>query len=210
MRFADLDAVTVDGYGTLVRLVDPVPVLTGALAERGVEREPDAVRAAFLAEVAYYRPAAAGGRDAPSLASLRQECTQVFLQAAEADLEPASFVDAFMDAIVMEPEPGAVETLQSLRARGLELAVVSNWDIGLAEHLERLQLTSLVSAIATTAEAGAPKPEPAVFRLALERLGVGAARALHVGDEPGDAEGAAAAGMGFAPAPLSTAFEGWA
>jgi len=25
MRFADLDAVTVDGYGTLVRLVDPVP-----------------------------------------------------------------------------------------------------------------------------------------------------------------------------------------
>ena len=115
-----------------------------------------------------------------------------------------------MGAIVMEPEPGAVETLHSLRARGLELAVVSNWDIGLGEHLERLGLASLFSAIATTAEAGAPKPEPAVFLLALERLGVDAARALHVGDEPGDEEGAAAAGMRFAPAPLATAFEGWA
>jgi putative hydrolase of the HAD superfamily len=210
MRFADLDAVTVDGYGTLVRLVDPVPVLAGALAKRGVERQPDVVRAAFLAEVAYYRPAAPEGRDAASLASLRQECTRVFLEAADADLDPASFVDAFVGAIVMEPEPGAVEALQSLRARGLELAVVSNWDIGLAEHLERLGLASLFSAIATTAEAGAPKPEPAVFRLALEELGVDAARALHVGDEPGDEEGAAAAGMRFAPAPLATAFEGWA
>jgi putative hydrolase of the HAD superfamily len=109
----------------------------------------------------------------------------------------------------MEPEPGAVETLHSLRARGLELAVVSNWDVGLKEHLERLELASLFSAIATTAEAGAPKPEPAVFRLALERLGVDAERALHVGDEPGDEEGAAAAGMRFAPAPLARAFEGW-
>ena len=32
MRFAELDAVTVDGYGTLVRLVDPVPALARALA----------------------------------------------------------------------------------------------------------------------------------------------------------------------------------
>jgi putative hydrolase of the HAD superfamily len=209
MRFADLDAVTVDGYGTLVRLVDPVPMLAGALAERGVEREPDIVRTAFAAEVEYYRPSALEGRDTASLTTLRQECTRVFLEAADADLDPASFVDAFVGSIVMEPEPGAIETLHSLRARGLELAVVSNWDIGLAEHLERLGLASLFSAVATTAEAGAPKPEPAVFRLALERLGVDAARALHVGDEPGDEEGAAAAGMRFAPAPLATAFGGW-
>src|SRR5690349_12995007 len=103
MRFADLDAVTVDGYGTLVRLVDPVAMLAGALAERGVERAPDIVRAAFAAEVEYYRPAALEGRDAASLASLRQECTRIFLEAADADLDPASFVGAFMSSIVMEP-----------------------------------------------------------------------------------------------------------
>lgn len=209
MRFADLDAVTVDGYGTLVRLVDPVPVLCDALASRGVAREPDAVRKAFRAEVEYYRPRALSGADAESLATLRLECARVFLDAAEAGLEPASFVDAFIGSIVMEPIPGAVETLNGLRARGIELAVVSNWDVGLHEHLDRLGLTPLFSIVATTAEAGAPKPEPDVFRLALERLGVQPARALHVGDEDGDEQGAAAAGMRFAPAPLATAFEGW-
>jgi HAD superfamily hydrolase (TIGR01509 family) len=209
MRFAELDAVTVDGMGTLLTVVDPVPSLDRALRERGIEREVAALRRAFAAEVAYYRPRAATGRDPESLAALRLECARVFLQAAEAEVEADSFVDAFMRSIVLEPLPGALETLVGLRARGLELAVVSNWDVGLAEQLERIGAASLFTAIVTTAEAGAGKSEPAVFLLALERLGVEPARALHVGDEPEDEQGALAAGMRFAPAPLATAFEGW-
>jgi HAD superfamily hydrolase (TIGR01509 family) len=209
MRFADLDAVTVDGYGTLVGVADPVPPLQQALAEREIERPAETVRGAFLAEVEYYRPAALRGRDPESLAELRLECVRIFLDAAGAELEPASFVDAFMAAIAVEPEPGALETVGALRARGLDLAVVSNWDSGLAEQLERIGIASLFSTIVTTAEAGRPKTDPVVFRLALDRLGVDPARALHVGDEPEDEEGALAAGMRFAPAPLSTAFAGW-
>jgi putative hydrolase of the HAD superfamily len=210
MRFADLDAVTVDGYGTLVRLVDPVPALRQALAEMGFDCSADAAAAGFAAEVAYYRPNALLGRDRESLAALRLECARIFLEGAgAAELPSSSFVDAFMASIVLEPIPGAFETVRALRARGLEVAVVSNWDIGLTEQLERLGTGALFTTIVTTAEAGAPKPEPAVFRLALERLGVDAARALHVGDEPGDEEGARVAGMRFAPAPLETAFTGW-
>jgi putative hydrolase of the HAD superfamily len=209
MRFADLDAVTVDGYGTLVRLREPVPLFLEQLNSRGVESTAEAVTAGFAAEVAYYRPNALLGRDADSLAALRLECTRVFLEGAGVELEPGSFVEGFMASIVMEPIEGAFETVRGLRARGLEVAVVSNWDIGLTEQLERLGVAPLFTSIVTTAEAGAPKPEPAVFRLALERLGAAAGRALHVGDESGDEEGARAAGMQFAPAPLSTAFAGW-
>ena len=209
MRFAELDAVTVDGYGTLVQLVDPVPALGLSLRARGIERDDDSVRRAFAAEVTHYRQHAPSGRDAETLAALRLDCTRVFLETAAADLEPSSFVESFMDAIVMEPIPGAFETVTSLRNRGLELAVVSNWDIGLLERLEQLGAAALFMAIVTTAEAGAGKPDPAVFRLALERLGVEPARALHVGDEPTDEQGAAAAGMRFASAPVATAFEGW-
>jgi HAD superfamily hydrolase (TIGR01509 family) len=209
MRFADLDAVTVDGYGTLLRLRDPVPSLVRSLSERGLDRDPELVRAAFAAEVAYYRPEAVRGRDADSLAVLRGDCTGVFLRAAEADLEPSSFVDAFMASIRFDTLPGTVETLQSLRARGIELAVVSNWDVGLAEHLERLGIDRLFSAVVTSAEAGAAKPDPAAFRLVLRRLGVEPGRALHVGDEPEDEQGAAQAGMLFAHAPLETAFADW-
>jgi putative hydrolase of the HAD superfamily len=209
MRFAELDAVTVDGFGTLVRLVDPVPALERALHERRIERSPDVVRKAFAAEVAYYRPRAASGRDANSLAALRLECTRVFLETAEAKLEAESFVDAFIASIVLEPVPGSLEVAAALRRRGLELAVVSNWDVGLAELLERIGAASLFTTIVTTAEAGATKPDPIVFRLALERLGIEPDRALHVGDEPEDEQGSLAAGMRFAPAPLVTAFEGW-
>jgi HAD superfamily hydrolase (TIGR01509 family) len=209
MRFAELDAVTVDGYGTLVHLVDPVPALQRALGEHGIDCDAGAARAGFEAEVAFYRPNALRGRDPESLAALRLECARIFLEGAGAELPAASFVDAFMSAIVLEPIEGAFDTVRALRARGLELAVVSNWDIGLAEQLQRLGVETLFSTIVTTAEAGTPKPKPRVFRLALERLGVEAARALHVGDEPGDEEGARAAGMRFAPAPLATAFAGW-
>lgn len=209
MRFAELDAVTVDGYGTLVTLRDPIPLFQSQLRSHGIECSAEAVRAGFAAEVAYYRPNALLGRDAETLAALRLECTRIFLEGAGVELDAASFVDGFMASIVMRPIEGAVETVRSLRARGLEVGVVSNWDIGLTEQLERLGLASLFGAIATTAEAGAPKPEPAVFLLALERLGVDPSRALHAGDEQGDEDGAAAAGMRFAPAPLATAFEGW-
>jgi putative hydrolase of the HAD superfamily len=209
MRFAELDAVTVDGFGTLVRLVDPVPALDRALRGLGIERSAGVVRDAFAAEVDYYRPEAVSGRDAESLAALRLECTRVFLEAAGAEIEPDSFVSSFIGAIAFEAMPGALEAISGLRTRGLELGVVSNWDIGLAEHLERIGAASLFSAIVTSAEAGAAKPDPAVFALALERLGVEPERALHVGDEPADEEGARAAGMRFAHAPLHTAFEGW-
>ena len=85
---------------------------------------------------------------------------------------------------------------------------MSNWDVGLAEQLERIGADHFFSTVVTSAEAGAAKPDPAAFRLALQRLGVEPARALHVGDEAEDEEGAAAAGMRFAPAPLETAFAG--
>ena len=46
MHFAELEAVTIDGYGTLLHLIDPLPALGRALAAHGVERSDDAVTAA--------------------------------------------------------------------------------------------------------------------------------------------------------------------
>ncbi|MGZ4395229.1 MAG: HAD family hydrolase [Gaiellaceae bacterium] len=195
-----IDAVTIDAYGTLVELVDPVPALQAALAERGLERSADRVRAAFRAEVAYYRPRSVEGRDAESLAALRRDCAGVFLREASAELDPAGFTQAFVDALVFRPVAGALAAVGRFAAQGLALAVVSNWDVGLREKLG--PLASRFGCVVTSAEAGAPKPDPAVFLTALERLGVEPARALHVGDEQGDEDGARAAGMRFRWAPL--------
>lgn len=196
--FAEFDAVTIDAYGTLVSLVDPVPPLRAALAGREVERSAAEVEAAFRAEAEFYRERT---HEKP-LEALRRRCVAVFLEAARADLDVAEFTPAFIDALRFEPLPGVVDTIARLRALGLALAVVSNWDETLPERLEAFDVDVVVS----SAEAGASKPDPAVFRLALERLGVRPERALHVGDSPADQEGARAAGMRFAPAPLAEAF----
>lgn len=187
-----LDAVTIDAMGTLVRLRDPVPRLAAAA---GVDEE--TAKRGFAAEVAYYVPRAHEGRDADSLADLRARCTAIFNEAAGASLAP----EQFLDAIVFEPEPGAFEAVRRLQLHGLALCVVSNWDCSLPEHLEQLGLRLPV---VTSAEAGAAKPDPAIFLLALERLGVEPSRALHVGDSPEDEQGARAAGLRFAPAPLES------
>ena len=209
MRFADLDAVTIDGFGTLLTLADPVPRLQEALRAQGVERARDDVAAAFAREGSYYRAQSHRGRNPESLAALRLECVTVFLDPLQAPIQPGDFVDDFIGSLRFEAVPGAVETVERLRAASLLLAVVANWDVSLHEHLEMLGLDRLFDTVVTSAEAGAPKPDPRIFQLALERLGVTPARALHVGDEPKDEEGARAAGMQFAPAPLATAFEQW-
>jgi putative hydrolase of the HAD superfamily len=194
---AALDAVTIDAYGTLIELRDPVGSLARVLPGFGRE----AIERAFRAEVDHYTARAVEGRDDASLAQLRAECTRVFNE----ELGSSLAADEFMNALDFTWVEGAAEAVERLRARGLAIAIVSNWDISLHERL-----ASLVVPIATSAEAGARKPDPAVFQLALERLGVAPDRTLHVGDTAADEEGAHAAGLAFAPAPLSALLEAWA
>jgi putative hydrolase of the HAD superfamily len=202
----ELEAVTIDAYGTLVTLRDPVPALRAALASRGIERTSDDVQRAFEAEVAFYVLRSHEGRDAASLALLRRDCAGVFLEALEAEFDSEDFAAAFVSSLRFAELPGARDACGELAAAGLRLAVVSNWDIGLHGHLDVLGLDALVDIVVTSAEAGAPKPAPAVFELALARLGVDdAARAVHIGDAAADEEGAHAAGLHFEPTPLADA-----
>ena len=200
----ELDAVTVDAYGTLVELDSHIERLQKGLAAAGVDAERDQVERAFDTEVAYYSEHKCGARDEPSLAALRRECARVFTGALGVELD---FTEAFGDAIHFRPLPGVRGALAELRARGLALAVVSNWDCGLRRELERTGI--VIDVVVTCADAGAAKPAPAIFHQALECLGVTPTRTLHVGDDQMDEHGAAAAGLHFAPAPLARVVASW-
>ena len=200
----DLDAVTIDAAGTLVELVDPVESLRQRLAGRDVDRTAAEVRAAFAAEVAYYVPRSDEGRDEAGLAELRRSAVAVFLEYLGAGLEPESFVDAFIRSIEFRAAEGAVAALEALSAAGLELACVANWDTSLEPHLERAGVARYFRTIVSSAEAGVPKPAAAIFHLELERLGVEPGRALHIGDDQVDRDGARAAGLFSEPVPLAT------
>jgi putative hydrolase of the HAD superfamily len=74
--------------------------------------------------------------------------------------------------------------------------IASNWDCSLPDWLAPLGLLELVDGVVTSADVGAAKPDPALFRRALELAGVPAAEAVHVGDSlDNDVEGARAAGI---------------
>ena len=201
MKAADLDAVTLDAHGTLVTLADPVPELMSVLSERGVERTEQAVLAGFRTEVAHYAPRASEGHDEESLARLQRECAGVFLGAVDADLDPSEFAPAYVSALHFEVLPGVFESLERLRALGLELAVVANWDLSLQRLLAEVGLVRYFTVVVHTAR----KPAPDGLLRALGELRVDPARALHIGDGDADRDAAAAAGMRFAPTPVPAA-----
>ena len=201
MSAAELDAVTIDAYGTLVTLRDPIPALTAALAERDVVRDRDTVVHGFRTEVAHYTQHSASGHDEDGLRKLQRDCAKVFLDAVGADLDADEFAPVYAGAMHFDVLPGVTAALERLRSLGLELAVVANWDLTLRRLLEEIGLTESFGAVVHAS--GKPSPD-GVLR-ALRELGVDPGRALHVGDDEVDERAAHAAGVKFAPAPLATA-----
>jgi putative hydrolase of the HAD superfamily len=189
-------AVLLDALGTLVELEAPWPHLERELAARGVVVDIEDARAAMLAEMAYYRAHHDEASDWAGLKDLRRRCAGVVQESLGTSLPLAAVEDALLAAIRFRAYPEVPAALERLRAGGARLAVVSNWDVSLHDVLERTHLRGLVDAVVISAELGAAKPDPAIFRAALERLGATAAEAMHVGDSvEADVAGARAAGL---------------
>jgi putative hydrolase of the HAD superfamily len=72
--------------------------------------------------------------------------------------------------------------LARLRDAGVRLAVVSNSDGRAEEALRAAGLLDYFAVVLDSQLVGVEKPDPAIFRLALERLGVAASEAMYVGD----------------------------
>jgi putative hydrolase of the HAD superfamily len=181
--------VLLDGMGTLLRLLPPVPALARAL---GVD-EPTAARA-FRAEVAYYLEHQLEGSDAERLADLRSRCAAVMAEAA--GVAPEGALGALMGSLRFEAFADAAPALRELRARAMRLVVVSNWDCSLPQVLEQIGLLACVDAVVTSAVVGASKPDARIFEAALVVAGCSAAEAVHVGDSrENDVAGAQAVGI---------------
>lgn len=182
-------AVFLDALGTLVELEPPWVSLRDRVPD---EISDERLVAALRAEMAYYREHAHEGRDQRSLAELRERCAALVSDQLGSEIT----VDELVGAIRFSAYPDVVPALTALRDRGLRLIAVSNWDCSLPRVLDRCGLDGLLDGTVTSAEAGARKPDPAIFSAALELAGCEAGEALHVGDtEEEDVAGARAAGI---------------
>ena len=99
--------------------------------------------------------------------------------------------------------PHALEVLTELRRRGVRVGVVTNgWTVKQLECIRGLKLEELIGDVIVSEAVGLRKPDPAIFHLALSRLGVSAQNAWYVGDSPqNDVAGPQAAGLRAALVP---------
>jgi putative hydrolase of the HAD superfamily len=91
------------------------------------------------------------------------------------------------------PDPAMVEAVARARRAGVRTGLVSNsWG---ESGYERERFGDLFDAVVISAEVGLRKPDPAIYLLAAERIGVPARECVFVDDLLHNADGARAVGM---------------
>ncbi len=76
-----------------------------------------------------------------------------------------------------------LSTLKTLNQQNLILGLLTNLDGDMAPICRGLGLEPYLDFVVTSKEAGADKPKPPIFLAALDKAGVNASEAVHVGDQ---------------------------
>jgi FMN phosphatase YigB (HAD superfamily) len=203
-----LKAITIDFWNTLFvdhrgreRAARRGNCLHDELSDLGLARSDAELADSLAAGYAYFDRIWRAEMRTPDAA----EILDVMLEGLRARLPQAArarIVRTFGDLVLElppEPLPRARETLEVLAAH-YKLAVVCDAGFSpgrsLRELLVRNDMLAPFAYLYFSDEGGMSKPDPRVFTLVLEQLGVHAQEAAHVGDmERTDIAGAHAAGM---------------
>jgi FMN phosphatase YigB (HAD superfamily) len=193
------DAVSLDVGGVLV--VPDHGAVAGVLERLGVAHD----RSRF--HVGHYEAMAAVDR-AASRAEDFTDYIAGFLAAVgvdEADLARAhdALVDVLRTPVWCQPVPGSRAGLRAMADAGLRLAITSNSDGTVGDHLARHEWVQVgdgpgvaVEVVTDSGVVGVGKPDVRVFEATIDGLGLDPGRILHVGDSTFyDVAGAAAVGM---------------
>ncbi|NEC88861.1 HAD family hydrolase [Streptomyces sp. SID12501] len=201
-------AVLFDFSGTLFRIESTEAWLRAVLAERGLALpEPELVVSARALEAAGALPGGASPARLPeelaAVWGIRDESAELHRAAytgvaRQVPLPEPALYDALyerhMTPAAWTPYADAVEVLGALRERGISVGVVSNigWDLRpvFREH----GLDPYVDAYVLSYEHGIQKPDPRLFKVACDALGVVPNDVLMVGDDRHADGGAAALG----------------
>ena len=187
-------AVVFDAVGTLLLLREPVGETYARLAlAHGVAVPASRLQEAFGRVLAAAPPNVHAGAPLAVAAERergwwRERVRETFRAADQMvrfeDFEVffAALWSHFAEATAWRLAAGARECLDALAARGLRLGVLSNFDQRLRRVLAGLGLAERFELVTLPADAGAAKPERAIFDACLARLGLAARQVLYVGD----------------------------
>jgi putative hydrolase of the HAD superfamily len=191
------DTILLDAGGVLLDL--DYAQLAAMLMERGCSSTPaELSRFEALARVEIEHKVRKGGRTGDAWRGY------FFTILGEAGLDPkehASLVDELWalhhrQGLWVDPIPGAVEAVRSLREQGYRIGVVSNAEGRVEQDLDAAGYQGLFETVVDSHCVGVEKPDPAIFAIALDRMGAEPSGALFAGDVPAvDVVGARRAGI---------------
>ena len=96
----------------------------------------------------------------------------------------------------LAPREDAAETVATLRARGYKVGLISDCSVEVPALWQETRLAPLVDAPVFSCVVGLRKPDPGIYAIVCERLGVPAGACLYVGDGSShELTGARTAGM---------------
>lgn len=93
---------------------------------------------------------------------------------------------AFSLSLLRKPRPGAVELLGEVRARGIGTGLITVCSEDVVDVWSQTPFANLFEAEVFSCACGLHKPDPRIYRLALEQLEVEPADAIYVGDGAND------------------------
>ena len=203
-----LRAVTFDLWNTLLTSVPgAVEVRSNfwreVIVERGIDVDDDLLAGALgILPTRFDEEWRAGRQYGPSEALA--DCFAAFGDRVDYD-DRAALAEAFDQAsyhLEVEPVDGAAEAVHVLAAAGLAIGIVSDTTLAtgrhLRHHLDRHGILDGIDFAAFSDEVGAYKPDPSMFRAALDGLGIDdPSSVVHVGDlRRTDVAGARSMGLG--------------
>jgi HAD superfamily hydrolase (TIGR01509 family) len=180
-----VEAVLFDWRGTLAVTVSLSAWAESALHRVGRDSSADAVadiEAALVAAMEHPEVQASWDRADESAWAHRQTYARLF--------RVAGFDDDLAEALyAVESNPAynpfaddAAHTLRALKAAGVRVGIVSDIHFDLRPVFAEAELADLVDCFVLSFEHGAQKPNPQIFRVALDGLGVEPSEVLMVGD----------------------------
>ncbi|MGW1189073.1 HAD family hydrolase [Streptomyces sp. NPDC002559] len=194
-------AVVLDFYGTLVRMVEPLPPdHRGIFARRGLAAQGDLWGDQWSVGPGEGEEHAAHSVDETAYVTWERDRLRRRARACgvpEAELGGlVAELDRAMKAVRLELYPDVPGVLARLRERGLLIGVCSNWFWDLEDCVEAVGIGGAVDVVVGSARVGARKPHPLIYRTLVERCALPADRVLFVGDMwVPDVLGPLAAGM---------------
>ncbi|MFQ6395994.1 HAD family hydrolase [Nocardia sp. KC 131] len=202
-----VSAVLFDFSGTLFRLEDDQSWADDLIGEDGQPfdvRETAEIMRRMTAPVEQYVQFDAEGQIAWERRDLdpqlhRKAYAEVLRQSGVPTVRQSErLYRRLIDPMAWTPYPDTEDVLTSLSAQRIPVGVISNIAFDVRPAFSARGWDRLVESFALSFEIGAIKPDPRIFRVALEQLGVRADAALMVGDSAEADGGATALGCRFA------------